>query len=73
MMSQKTLIILSISALTLLSGCASDPTWRKEGISSEDAVSTLSECKYQVGLSKVKESEQEDLVENCMQAKGFRK
>lgn len=71
-MFQKTLIILGLSVLTLLSGCASDPTWRKDGVSGEDAVSALSECKYQVGLNKVAKSEQNALVQNCMQAKGFR-
>jgi len=61
-----------MSALTLLSGCASDPAWRKPGVSHEDAVSALSECKYQVGLNKVAKSEQNELVKSCMQAKGFR-
>ena len=50
----------------------SDPRWKKEGVSSDDAVSALSECKYQVGLNKVTKSEQNELVQNCMQAKGFR-
>ncbi len=71
-MFQKTLTILSMSALTLLSGCASDPTWRKQGVSREDAISAHSECKYQVGLNKVAKSEQNELVQSCMQAKGFR-
>jgi hypothetical protein len=44
----------------------------KTGVSKDDAVSALSECKYQVGLNKIARSEQNALVENCMQAKGFR-
>lgn len=61
-----------MSALTLLSGCASNPSWKKEGVSQHDAVSALSECKYQVGLNNVPKSEQNELIQNCMQAKGFR-
>ncbi len=71
-MFQKTITILGLSALILISGCASDPTWKKAGVSHNDAVSAHADCKYQVGLNKVAKSEQNELIQNCMQAKGFR-
>lgn len=71
-MSNKTLAVLSMSVLILLSGCVSNPTWKKAGVSHDDSESALSECKYQVGLNKVAKSEQKELVKDCMQSKGFR-
>jgi len=67
---------ISISSITLFialtTGCAADPSWRKPGVSFNDAQNTLSECKYQVGLNKVPKSEQNDLIKECMKSKGFR-
>lgn len=69
-MVKKAAVLLSF--VTLLSGCATEPTWKKTGVSHDDSVSALSECKYQVGVNKVEKSEQRDLVKECMQSKGFR-
>ena len=72
-MSRKSVVVLAVSVIALVAGCASpQPSWRKEGVSSEGARSALSECKYQVGLNKVAEDKQKELIANCMEGKGFR-
>jgi len=66
-------VVLAVSAATLIAGCASpQSSWRKEGVAAEGARSALSECKYQVGLNKVAEDKQKELITNCMEGKGFR-
>lgn len=67
---QKACFLLLVSLIT--QGCASDMAWRKEGVSSHDMQSALSECEYQVGLNKIEKSEQKKLITKCMQAKGYR-
>jgi hypothetical protein len=72
-MSHKASLVFAITFVAFVSGCASpQASWRKEGISAEGARSALSECKYQVGLNKIPEIKQEDLIANCMEGKGFR-
>lgn len=72
-MFHKSTIVLAVSAAAFVAGCASpQPTWRKEGVAAEGARSALAECKYQVGLNKVPEDKQKDLINNCMEGKGFR-
>ena len=71
-MPQKIGTILAVALLTFIAGCASDPSWRKAGVSREDATTALSECKYQVGLSKVSQDQQREIIANCMQGKGYR-
>lgn len=72
-MFDKSRIGLAISVVVLLSGCAGpQPSWRKDGVSGEGARSGLAECKYQVGLNKVPEDKQKELITNCMEGKGFR-
>ncbi len=66
-------VVLAVSAATLIAGCASPQlSWNKEGVAAEGARSALSECKYQVGLNKVAEEKQKELITNCMEGKGFR-
>lgn len=72
-MSRKAAVLLSLAMLSLISACAtSTPSWRKTGVSPEDALSALSECKYQVGLNKIPADQQKEMIEHCMQGKGFR-
>jgi len=72
-MFRKSVVVLAVSAVAFLAGCASpQPSWRKEGIAADGARSALAECKYQVGLNKVAEDKQRELISNCMEGKGFR-
>lgn len=66
-------IIPSLCVVMLATACASpQPTWRKPGVSADDTVSALSECKYQIGLNKIPEAQQKEMLGQCMQAKGYR-
>ncbi len=57
----------------LLTACSSPkPYWYKNEVSAFDTANFESECKFQTGLSKVKEEVAEELVKHCMRAKGFR-
>ena len=62
------------AAAVVLAGCASGPKpfWHKPGATADDAYTQLSECKFQVGLSKVMKDERDDLVAHCMRGKGYR-
>lgn len=72
-MFRKFSAVLAVSAVAFIAGCASpQSSWRKEGVAAEGARSALSECKYQVGLNKVAEDKQKELITNCMEGKGFR-
>ena len=72
-MHRKSVAALAVSAVVSIAGCASPQlSWRKEGVAAEGARSALAECKYQVGLNKVAEDKQRDLISNCMEGKGFR-
>lgn len=63
----------AIAATLVLSACAtSKPYWHKENVSADDTYTQLSECRFQVGLSRVSKSEREELVAHCMRGKGFR-
>lgn len=66
--------ITFMSAVVLLSACASTPAFDyvKEGASQHQRTDALSECQYQVKLNKTPASEQEELIKLCMQGKGFR-
>ncbi len=57
-----------------LAGCASPPKYDyvKQGASQYDRTNALSECTYQIKLSKTAAQEQRDLLHLCMQGKGFR-
>ncbi|MNR43558.1 hypothetical protein D3C85_1621920 [compost metagenome] len=44
----------------------------KEGASEAQRTDALSECQYQVKLNKIEEEQQEELINLCMQGKGFR-
>ncbi len=61
-------------AALVLAGCASSkpPSWQKPDVSANDTYTQLSECRFQVGLSKVPKSEQELMEAHCMRGKGFR-
>lgn len=57
-----------------LFACASPPKTEfvKDGATDFDRSSALSECTYQIKLGKVTESEQEQLLNLCMEGKGYR-
>ncbi|GEM_PF-879267 len=73
-MFMKTIIII-FSAITTFAtiGCASSrQLWSQDGFSHEQSVTALSECKYQIGLKQIPETQQEELLKHCMQGKGYR-
>ncbi|MGL6303742.1 hypothetical protein ACSZMJ_18085 [Aeromonas caviae] len=67
-----TMVIASMSIL--LTSCASDPqpTWRKEGVSHDDTLTALSQCKYEIRLNNISDEEKNEVITDCMQAKGYR-
>nr|QZL14127.1 hypothetical protein [uncultured bacterium] len=64
-------IAISIMGILTLSACAS-PAWRKPGVTWEDTKSAHSQCNYEIGLNKIQESKKRELINSCMEAKGFR-
>ncbi len=71
-MIRKTLLTL---AAVLVAGCAAPPQkfdWVKEGASYHQRDTALSDCTYQIKLSKAASAEQAELLKLCMQGKGFR-
>jgi hypothetical protein len=63
----------TLTALAALAACSSTkPQWFKNGVNEFDTANFESECKFQTGLAKIKGDHAEELVEHCMQAKGFR-
>lgn len=67
--------IIGIALATLLvAGCAAPPkfSWVKEGASSHQRDTALSECSYQIKLGKTAAAQQPELLQLCMQGKGFR-
>lgn len=69
----KSRILVAISAVTVIAGCAGpQPQWRKEGVSADSTRSAHAECKYQVGLNKITEEKQKEIIANCMEGKGYR-
>ena len=64
---------LAIVALVALAACSSTKAqWHKEGVSGFDTANVESECKFQTGLAKIKGDQAEELIQHCMQSKGFR-
>lgn len=61
-------------AVASLAACASTdkPFWAKGNVSADDTYTELSDCRFKVGLSKIKADEQEPMVAHCMRGKGFR-
>lgn len=72
-MLRKSRILFVVSVAAVIAGCAGpQPSWRKEGVAADGARSALAECKYQVGLNKIAEEKQKELIANCMEGKGYR-
>lgn len=46
--------------------------WYKEGVSQEEATTTLADCTYKVGMNKVEAYKEQKLITSCMEASGFR-
>lgn len=66
---------LSIVALGLLLGaCASAPhsQWDKDGVSNYQRDSDQSACAYQIKTNKVSNKKADELMNLCMQGKGYR-
>lgn len=61
-------------SIALLTACADtpQPSWQKEGFTTDDTLTVLSQCEYEVGLHAVSALEQPPLIRSCMQSKGFR-
>ncbi|MFC5704513.1 putative periplasmic lipoprotein [Aeromonas eucrenophila] len=66
--------LMVLGAVLVLSACSSTPNseYMKEGASEAQRTDALSECQYQVKLNKIEEEQQEELINLCMQGKGFR-
>lgn len=66
--------LMVLGTALLLSACSSTPNseYMKEGASEAQRTDALSECQYQVKLNKIEEEQQAELINLCMQGKGFR-
>jgi len=65
--------IVTIPSLAIaLVGCASAPSWHKEGVSPRDRVSEQSACKYEIMKYRLPASERQIAYQECMKSKGFR-
>ena len=72
-MSHKFISVFAVALLTVVAGCAFNrSSWSKDGVAPDGATNALSECRYQVGLNKIADDKQKDLIADCMQSKGFR-
>lgn len=67
-------MVFALALAALLSACASSARYHyaKDGASEYQRTDALSECQYQVKLNKIPANEQAELVQLCMQGKGFR-
>lgn len=66
-------LLLALTVVATVAACSSTkPQWFKAGVNEFDTANVESECKFQTGLAKVKSDQAEELVQHCMQAKGFR-
>ena len=67
-------LLVVLGSMLILSACSSTPDseYMKEGASETQRTDALSECQYQVKLNKIEEDEQAELINLCMQGKGFR-
>ncbi len=64
-----------IAAATLaLTACVAPPKYDyiKEGVTEHQKVDSLSECEYQIRLNKTPAHERKELLNLCMQGKGYR-
>jgi hypothetical protein len=68
-MAKISIIILLLLGIT---ACAGGGGWRQQGVSAHDTNSDISECKYQATLNQIPTNQQQELITNCMQAKGYR-
>jgi len=68
-------IIAAVASMSiLLTSCASDPqpTWKKEGVTHDDTLTAVSQCKYEIRINNITDEEKNEVITDCMQAKGFR-
>lgn len=71
----RTCLVVSILVVLILSSCAApqrQQSWQREGTTADDAITALSECRYEIGLSQIPAQQREQMTADCMQAKGYR-
>jgi hypothetical protein len=70
---KKNVLIAAIATLTL-TACVAPPKYDfvKDGVTEHQKVDALSECQYQIKLNKTPIFEQKELLNLCMQGKGYR-
>lgn len=69
---KNTLLIIAVAST--ISACATPARYHyvKEGASEYQRTDALSECRYQIRLNKTLATEEAELLQLCMQGKGFR-
>lgn len=66
-------LITALLFMATVQGCAAPrASWKKEGVSADTTQTSLSECKYQIGVNKIPAEQQQGLLVQCMQGKGYR-
>ena len=67
-------LLAAVLALFTLAACSTPPrsAWVKEGSTESQRVDALSQCQYEMRLNKIPAKERSDLLQLCMQGKGYR-
>lgn len=70
---KKNVLVAAIATL-ILTACVAPPKYDfvKDGVTEHQKVDALSECQYQIKLNKTPVFEQKELLNLCMQGKGYR-
>lgn len=70
----RSLQLVLVTASLVLLGCAAPRKFEyvKQGATKFDTENAVSECQYQVRLNKTPKAEQGELMNLCMQGKGYR-
>ena len=68
------MLLTAVVLLPILAACTTPPrsAWVKDGATESDRTTALSQCQYEMRLNKVPAKERFDLLQLCMQGKGYR-
>lgn len=65
-------IVLAFFLVSCGGGYQHQSAWRKAGVPASVAADVASQCRYEIGVNKISNSERKQLFKDCMQGKGFR-
>ena len=67
-------VVAAAILLSIFAACTTPPrsAWVKVGATESDRTTALSQCQYEMRLNKIPAKERFDLLQLCMQGKGYR-